>query len=275
MEKFKGYEVVDKYPEDGWLKGYFYAVEEDLKSGDIQSKKAYRDIGAIRHKDYLLHLLNVKKEEKILDVGCEVGAMMVYTGLLGAEVCGIDIDPGSVKRANLYLEKYGIKGRAVIGDARHLEFPDNSFDKVVSSDFLEHMDPEDNISVFQEIKRVLKPGGIAVIKTPNLTYLKCSRYFKMLKRLLQCKNPFSVVIPHTRGYEHQHIGLLTKGRLMKVIQAAGFLNFNFHYDINSKIERVNYFLGEFLACNPFLRNIFSEELIILIRKPVIVSFFPQ
>lgn len=274
MKKFKGYDVVDKYPEDGWLKGFFYAVEEDVKYADMQRGKAYRDIGALKHKDKLLHLLDINKGEKILDVGCEVGAMMVYTGLMGAEVSGVDIDPDSVKKANLYLEKYGIKGRAIAGDARNLEFPDNSFDKVVSSDFLEHMKSEDNIRVLEEIRRVVKPGGIIVIKTPNLAYLKCSRRFKMLKRLLKFKNPFSVVIPHTEGHGHQHIGLLTKSRLIKILKAAGFLNFCFHYDINSKIERVNYPLAEFLSWNPLLRNIFTDELIVLVRKPVILTFFP-
>lgn len=273
MKKFKGYDVIDKYPEDGWLRGYFYAVEEDVKNADMQCGKAYRDTGSLKHKDYILHLLDIKKEEKLLDVGCEAGAMMVYTGMMGAEVYGVDICPESVEKANQYLAKYSLRGQAIIGDARKINFPDNHFDKVISSDFFEHMSAEDNIQVLKEIKRVVKPGGMIVIKTPNLTYLKSSRFFKMLKRLLQRKNPLSVVIPHTTGQGHQHIGLLTKRGLLKIVNAAGFLNFNFHYDVNSKIERANYSFAEFLARNPFLRNIFTEELIILVRKPIILSFF--
>jgi cyclopropane fatty-acyl-phospholipid synthase-like methyltransferase len=42
----------------------------------MQSRRAYRDIGAIKHKDYVLHLLDINKGEKVLDVGCEVGAMI-------------------------------------------------------------------------------------------------------------------------------------------------------------------------------------------------------
>lgn len=274
MAKFKGYDIVNSYPEDGWLKGYFYVLDEDIKNNKGKSTEAYRDLGAIKHKDYVLHLLDPKKEEKILDVGCEAGAMMVYAGLMGAEVYGLDICPESAEKANNYLAKYSIKGKAVVGDARKINFPDNYFDKVISSDFFEHMSLKDNIQVLNEIKRVVKPGGIIVIKTPNLTYLKFSRVYKMLIRLIKFKNPFSVIIPHTTGDCHQHIGLLNKGMLVKAIKAAGFLNFNFYYDTNSKVERVNYSLGEFLAWNQFLRNIFSEELIVLIRKPIILSFFP-
>ncbi len=274
MEKFKGYDLIDSYPDDGWLKGYYYALDEDIRNHETKQAKAYRDMGAIRHKDYVLHLLNVKKEEKILDVGCEDGAMMVYTGLLGAEVNGVDICPDSVEKANKYLSKYSVKGKAVIGDARRINFPDNYFDKVISSDFLEHMNAKDNIQVLKEMRRVVRPGGIIVIKTPNLVYLRFSRVYKMLSRLLRFKNPFSVVIPHTTGDNHQHIGLLTKGRIIKIIQAAGFLNFEFFYSINSKIERIHYCLGEWLAQSNLFKDIFNEELIVVMRKPIILSLFP-
>jgi SAM-dependent methyltransferase len=275
MAKFKGYDIVDKYPEDGWLKGYFYVVDEDIRNSQPGSGKAYRDLGALKHKDLCLNLLEVKKGEKILDVGCEAGAMMVYAGLLGAEVSGVDICAESVEKANKYLAKFSIKGKAVVGDARKLDFPDNHFDKAISSDFFEHLSAGDNIQVLNEIKRVVKPGGSIVIKTPNLTYLKWARVFKMFRRILQLRNPFSVVIPHTTGDAHQHVGLLTKSGLAKILRAAGFLNFKFYYSFNSKIERNNYALAEFLSWHPIFRNIFSEELIVVLKKPVILSFFPD
>lgn len=264
--------MVDVYPEDGWLKGYFYAHIDDIKNNK-KSTEAYRDMGAIRHRDYILHLLNIKKDEKILDVGCSMGALMVYCGLLGAEVYGIDISPESIDKANQYLNKYGLKGKAVVGDARRMDFPDNYFDKVISSDFLEHLNLEDNIQVLKEIKRVLKPDGIAVIKTPNLTYLRFSRFYKMIKMVMQLKNPFDAIIPHTIGENHQHIGLLTKSKMIKIIKAAGFLNFKFYYDINSKIERFNFALAELFIETPFLRDIFNEDSIVFIHKPIILSFF--
>ncbi|MFH1506869.1 MAG: class I SAM-dependent methyltransferase, partial [Candidatus Omnitrophota bacterium] len=186
---------------------------------------------------------------------------------------GVDICPASVEEANKYLIKFSIKGKAVIGDARKLDFPDNYFDKAISSDFFEHLSAEDNVQVLKEIKRVVKPGGLIVLKTPNLTYLKFSRIFKMSRRLLQFKNPFDVVIPHTIGDGHQHIGLLTKTGIVNIIKAAGFLNFKFLYSFNSKIERTNFGLAEFLSWNQFLRNIFNEELIAVLRKPIILSLF--
>jgi len=273
-EKFKGYELVDVYPQDGWLKGYFYAMNDDNDVNAVKSGKAYQDLGAVRHRDFILHLLNIRKGERVLDVGCSTGALMVYCALLGAETYGVDISNEAVEKANSYLKKFGLNGKAIACDARKIDFPDNYFDKVISSDFLEHLSFSDSITVLKEIKRVLRPDGLAVIKTPNLTYLKASRSFKMFKRAAAFRNPFSVVIPHTNGSGHQHIGLLNQKGLFKAIRQAGFLNFRFIFDANSRIEKISPGLAGFLADSYFLKSFFSEDLIAIMRKPVITSLFP-
>ncbi|NQT04165.1 MAG: class I SAM-dependent methyltransferase [Planctomycetes bacterium] len=274
MDKFKGYDVLGSYPEDGWLKGYFYVADDDLKSGRAKTNLAYRDLGFIRHKDYMLHLLNIKRDEQVLDVGCADGAMMVYCGLLGARVWGVDIALEAVQQANQYLDKFKIEGEAIQADARELKFSENHFDKVISADFFEHLSYKDKVSVLQEIKRVLKPGGRAVIKTPNLRYLRLAKLFKQIGRVLKLKNPLDVVIAHTTGKDLQHIGLTTKTELSNAIKAAGFMNFKFHYELNSKIEKVPQSMAELCVSLPLLKDIFSEVLVVEIHKPIILSFFP-
>ena len=274
-KKFKGYDVVKGYPEDGWLKGYFYAKEEDIKTGVGDMVESYRDLGFIKHKDYILNLLDINKGDKVLDVGCAHGAMMVYCGLLGAEIYGIDISPELVKTANQYLDKFKIKGEAISSDAKNIDFPENSFDKAVSADFFEHLSKEENIAVLKEIRRVLKPGGVLIIKTPNIAYLRLAKLYKQIKRILSFKNPFDVIIPHTVGTDPQHIGLTTRKDMVKMIQAAGFSNFTFYYGINSKIERHHYMAGEMLSESSFFRDLVTEEIIVKIYKPIITSFFKE
>jgi len=271
MRKFKGYDVVDHYPEDGWLRGYFYVNSVDIKDDDGKITGAYQDLSYLKHKDCVLNLLCPKRGERILDIGCADGTMMVYCGLLGAEVYGVDLSSKHIEKANSYLKKYKLKGRAVAGDARRLDFEENYFDKAVSTDFFEHLSLEDNILALKEIKRVLKPGGVIVIKTPNLTYLRSSRLYKMINRAIRLKNPFNVVIAHTCGNNPQHIGLATKKKMVKVIRSAGFLNFKFYPNINSKIERFSYSLGELFSEMPLLRDLFTEDLTVVIYKPIILS----
>jgi SAM-dependent methyltransferase len=55
----------------------------------------------------------------------------------------------------------------VLGTADHLDFPDSSFDLVFSQQVIEHLHPEDLPGHFFECYRVLRPGGILSVETPN------------------------------------------------------------------------------------------------------------
>jgi len=95
-----------------------------------------------------------------------------------------------VKRGREILKKENIKGKLVIGDASKLDFPDNFFDCAFSSDFFEHISLEVKEKVISEVYRVLKPGGIFVIKTPNLSFLKIVIFLKKAKSAGRCQgNP--------------------------------------------------------------------------------------
>lgn len=277
--KFKGYSVVDKYPEDGWLKGYFYVSCEDCLDANYYPGLAYQDLSYIRHKDYALQLLDIKDGDIILDIGCANGVMMVYCGLCAGrgEVYGQDISETGVTTANNYLKRFNIKGKAVVGDVKKLKFPDKYFDKVVSSDFYEHLSFEDNVIVLKEVLRVLKPYGLLVIKTPNIVYLKLSLWFKRFKALLKFRNPFKIIIPHTvsiEGEKAEHIGLSSRAKIMKALDSAGFNNYSFCYSRNSKIDRISPYINAIVSCEiPFLRDIFSEDVIVIARKSVILYGF--
>lgn len=95
----------------------------------------------------------------VLDVGCGAGESLVKLRELGWEAQGIDFDEGAVKAASA-------RGLDVaLGDLRSANFPDDTFDAVVSSHVLEHVaDPRDFIT---ESLRILKPGGLMAHITPN------------------------------------------------------------------------------------------------------------
>ena len=99
-----------------------------------------RNLDFLRLKDHALHLVAPRPGLKVLDLGCANGAQMVMMGLQGADVAGQDLDRASVEAANRKLEKLGIRGRAVVGDAARLQYESESFDVVLSSDFHEHFD---------------------------------------------------------------------------------------------------------------------------------------
>ncbi len=80
-----------------------------------------------------------------------------FRGLAG-KVVGIDIDDAVL--ANPGLDE------AQVFDGVHIPFPDRSFDVVVSDWTFEHVSAPGPL--LQEIARVLKEGGLLVVRTPNL-----------------------------------------------------------------------------------------------------------
>jgi SAM-dependent methyltransferase len=94
----------------------------------------------------------------LLDVGCGTGGILRSLGA-GAKVVGVD----SEELALRYCREQG-EYRVVRGSALALPFADASFDTCVSLDVLEHVEAEQ--ALLGELRRVLRPGGRAVISVP-------------------------------------------------------------------------------------------------------------
>ncbi len=97
-------------------------------------------------------------KKKVLDVGCGTGGVMQMLNELGAECEGVDVS----EKALEYCRKKNLK--VVQGDGIKLPYADNTFDLVISSDVLEHI--EKDFEAVAEVKRVLKPGGVIIATVP-------------------------------------------------------------------------------------------------------------
>jgi SAM-dependent methyltransferase len=90
--------------------------------------------------------------------------ILLWAAERGARVAGADIALATVGDARRVLA--GHRPRFAAGDVRHLPFADGCFDLVYSMGTIEHF-PEYRAAL-EEILRVMKPGGRAVIGVPNL-----------------------------------------------------------------------------------------------------------
>ena len=95
------------------------------------------------------------KNQKLLEIGSWIApgqeAIICRNtiGPLVGEYIGVDMQDGN--------------GVDVISDAKHMPFPDNSFDVIISTDCYEHVDwPRE---VTREAFRVMKPGGVFYLTT--------------------------------------------------------------------------------------------------------------
>ena len=97
---------------------------------------------------------------RVLDAGCGYGAFSRLAARRGAHVVSSDIAENLVRRA-----RNSAGSRGVVADACALAFGDASFETVISSEMVEHVErPADAV---KELARVLEPGGLLVLTTPN------------------------------------------------------------------------------------------------------------
>lgn len=102
--------------------------------------------------------------KRILDIGCGDGSFSVRLKNYSQEVYGLDIAKQAVKIA----QKKGIKAYQLDVENQKLPFKANFFEALYCGEILEHLFNPDYL--LDEVHRVLKPGGLLVVTTPNLSW---------------------------------------------------------------------------------------------------------
>jgi ubiquinone/menaquinone biosynthesis C-methylase UbiE len=102
----------------------------------------------------------------VLDYGCGPGYLTKYLFDHGAlQVTGIDVSEGEIEQARESVDSEGFadRSRFLVADAHATGFPDDSFDLIVGSSILHHLDLR---IALEELRRILRPGGRAVFLEP-------------------------------------------------------------------------------------------------------------
>lgn len=180
--------------------------------------------------------IDPQDDDIILDMPCGRGFYLgMFRYVSGCRMIGADLDwdvlvkaqrntadlPGIIlNRANIYA----------------LPYPDNTFDGVILSEILEHID--DDVAGLREVYRVLKPGGVVAITVPNANYpFWWDPINKTLERLFKThigRGPLA-------GIWANHVRLYTREQLRNSARAAGF-------SIEEERSFTHY-------CFPFIHNI--------------------
>jgi len=126
------------------------AEEEYLETNDCRIRET-------------LKILDLKPEQKVLDVGCYSGlfSAMVMEKFPGVDLVAVEIDDERISMA----KTRGIKVFKTDFEKDNLLFADNYFDAVLFLETIEHL--ANPLKILAEIRRVVKPGGEVIISTPN------------------------------------------------------------------------------------------------------------
>ncbi|SKC48214.1 methyltransferase domain-containing protein [Okibacterium fritillariae] len=101
----------------------------------------------------------------VLDVGSGPGTITVDIGrrVAGGRVVGIDSAEDVRDQAQALADDNGLTNvEFQVGDAYHLDFPDDTFDVVHAHQVLQHV--ADPVAVLREMRRVTKPGGVVAAR---------------------------------------------------------------------------------------------------------------
>jgi 2-polyprenyl-3-methyl-5-hydroxy-6-metoxy-1,4-benzoquinol methylase len=109
---------------------------------------------------------------KVLDIGSGAGASSIVLARLGMNVIGIERDRELHEIATRRVQEWGLSSQihqeCVANASNGLSFLPESFDAIVLSAVVEHVDPSDRLKLLGQAWSVLKTGGLLFIHdTPN------------------------------------------------------------------------------------------------------------
>ncbi|MGH7021278.1 MAG: class I SAM-dependent methyltransferase [Brevundimonas sp.] len=121
-------------------------------------------LGAQRAAKALLASVQAPTFSRVLDAGCGTGGMMAWAEAeLGAgALFGVDLSPDAVRACSARNPQWSVQQ----GSVMDMPLPDGGFDLVICNDVIQHL-PTDggDLIALKEIRRVLKPGGLLVLRT--------------------------------------------------------------------------------------------------------------
>ncbi|MFI5378609.1 MAG: class I SAM-dependent methyltransferase [Tepidisphaerales bacterium] len=143
--------------------------------------------------------------DRIVDLGCGPGVLANHLLESGAAVHGIDLSEIAVRFARDFNKEFP-KASFEVSDASACKnLADNSFDKGCSCDVTEHCGYDVMCGIFREARRLIKPGGLYLIYTPNPRH-----WLEVLKK-------YHIVKP-----DPSHTGLRTAPVIMDALKKEGW-----------------------------------------------------
>lgn len=112
----------------------------------------------------ILNTANITSQDRVLDLGCGIGNILIALAEhidFSQPPVGVDVSPDLVRIGEREIEHAGLRDRIrlQVAPATRLPFDDGSFDVVLTSHVVKHLDDEALLASFREVARVLRPGG--------------------------------------------------------------------------------------------------------------------
>lgn len=204
-----------------------------ITTGDMALKRRARRI---------VEGLEFKDGDRVLEIGCGNGYYLSLLNRLGMKLnlVGIDNVQMALDDAKKFISDSKVK--LIYADASKLPFPNNTFDKIVMSEVIEHVQNER--VTLHEAYRVLKLGGVLTLTTCNIDY---PFLWDPINWVLQHLFNTHIRSGFWAGIWNQHTILYKKEKIEQLVKEAGF-----------KIEQSQSLTSWCLPFNHYLVNLVAK-----------------
>jgi len=165
----------------------------------------------------LRRFLNLRPDDRVIDLGCGSGRSLLWNAGSGARFVGADVSPFFAREARARVD-------LALADLRRLPFRDGTFTKGYALDVLEHLSPEALDAMLREAARVLAPGGALFVYShvrKNSPIAGGLRAINRLARWLERRGLIDMTQERLRKSDHLN-PLADIPHLERVVAQAGF-----------------------------------------------------
>jgi 2-polyprenyl-3-methyl-5-hydroxy-6-metoxy-1,4-benzoquinol methylase len=223
----------------------------------------YTDYAHNHHKrlsydiDYVLKY--IREGSKVIEFGSIPLILTLALSSMEYEVLGTDIQP---ERFQVAIDSHGLIINKVDIETTKLPFHDDKFDGALFNEVFEHLRIHP-IKTLQQVYRVIKPGGVLLLSTPNLTSL--SGWFNLI---VKNKAPGDIYSEYEKLEKLGHMGHVreyTPVEICSLLEKIGFQIMEVIYRGSyAEVSWKGHIIRYMLAIVPRLRPFFS----VVARKPV-------
>jgi len=182
---------------------YSETFGKDYLSYELENEAAFLKLQQLALKDAKFDKVTARffsdagTPPSVLDVGCATGALLAGLQTDGWRVTGVEISPCAEYARN----ERRLDVRSV--PLEEINFPENSFDAVLASHLIEHLNNPENF--LEEVYRICKKDGYIFITTPNISGFQARLYGAKWRSAI-----------------FDHLYLFSKRTLTKLLKSKGF-----------------------------------------------------
>jgi ubiquinone/menaquinone biosynthesis C-methylase UbiE len=214
-------------------------------------------------------LLELIPQHNFLEIGCGRGEICIFHSLSGGRAKGVDYSDDAIKLARHKALSLGAQVDFVESSFDQLEEQYGSYDRILASEFIEHISEDEGRFFFRKAYDFLKPKGKLLVFTyPNTLYRRYGypiiRYWAALHGRRLPRHEEDTLSEHYKLY---HLNEQNYFSLKTLASEAGFIKFTVGYDSANTLKPngIKGWVKKILFKTPF-RHIFLSNLYVLAEK---------